>query len=73
MARTPYGPDNPSDGFVFEETTPNHSDHVWANGAYAMAMNISSAFTRNGWTCAIRGVDSGGRVEGLPCAKIRNR
>jgi type VI secretion system protein ImpC len=66
MSRLPYGPQNPSDGFVFEESDGRHEDYVWSNAAYAMGLNITGAFAKYGWTCAIRGVDSGGRVENLP-------
>jgi type VI secretion system protein ImpC len=66
MSRLPYGPKNPSDSFVFEEDDSRHDNYVWSNAAYAMGLNITNAFTKYGWTCAIRGVDSGGRVENLP-------
>jgi type VI secretion system protein ImpC len=67
MTRLPYGAKNPSDGFTFEETADKHNQYNWSNAAYAMGLNVSSAFTKYGWCCSIRGVDSGGRVEGLPC------
>jgi type VI secretion system protein ImpC len=40
--------------------------YTWANAAYAMATNITRAFKLYGWTTQIRGVESGGAVEGLP-------
>ena len=39
----------------------------WANSAFAMAVNINRAFKEYGWCSRIRGVESGGLVEGLPC------
>src|SRR5262249_43333817 len=39
---------------------------VWANSAYAMGLNINRAFKLYGWCSRIRGVESGGMVEGLP-------
>ena len=42
------------------------SRYTWANAAYAMAVNINRSFKRYGWCSSIRGVESGGAVEGLP-------
>lgn len=70
LARLPYGiKTNPVDNFNFEETTDgaDHSKYVWSNAAYAMAVNINRSFKRYGWCTLIRGVESGGVVEGLPC------
>lgn len=70
LARLPYGiRTNPVDEFHFEETTDgaDHSKYVWANAAYAMAVNINRSFKEYGWCTLIRGVESGGVVEGLPC------
>jgi type VI secretion system protein ImpC len=70
LARLPYGiRTNPVDSFDFEETTDgaDHSKYVWANAAYAMAVNINRSFKEYGWCTLIRGVESGGVVEGLPC------
>src|SRR5207248_1857470 len=36
------------------------------NAAYAMAVNINRSFRMYGWCARIRGVESGGAVEGLP-------
>ncbi|CBA29039.1 hypothetical protein CTU_12160 [Cronobacter turicensis z3032] len=70
LARLPYGiRTNPVDEFHFEETTDgaDHSKYVWSNAAYAMAVNINRSFKEYGWCTLIRGVESGGVVEGLPC------
>lgn len=70
LARLPYGiRTNPVDEFHFEETIDgaDHSKYVWANAAYAMAVNINRSFKEYGWCTLIRGVESGGVVEGLPC------
>ena len=37
------------------------------NAAYAMGANINRAFKKFGWCASIRGVESGGMVESLPC------
>jgi len=69
LARMPYGAKtNPVEEFEFEEDTSGaKSDkYTWANSAYAMAVNINRAFKLYGWCSRIRGVESGGSVEGLP-------
>ncbi|MBM4109084.1 MAG: type VI secretion system contractile sheath large subunit [Phycisphaerae bacterium] len=70
LARLPYGAKtNPVDEFAFEEDTEGarHDKYVWANAAFAMATNVTRAFKLYGWCARIRGVESGGMVEGLPC------
>ena len=69
LARQPYGAKtNPVEEFDFEEDAEgsDHNKYVWANSAYAMAVNINRAFKMYGWCTRIRGVESGGAVEGLP-------
>lgn len=68
LARRAYGPNNPVDEFEFVEDTggAEASKFCWANSAYAMAANITRAFSRYGWCSQIRGVESGGAVENLP-------
>jgi type VI secretion system protein ImpC len=69
LARTPYGAKtNPVEAFNFEEDTggADHAKYAWANSAYAMAVNINRSFKQYGWCSQIRGVESGGAVEGLP-------
>ncbi|ARP85563.1 type VI secretion system contractile sheath large subunit [Bordetella genomosp. 9] len=69
LARAPYGArSNPVDDFDFEEDTAegDSSRYVWANAAYAMAVNINRSFKTYGWCSRIRGVESGGAVEELP-------
>jgi type VI secretion system protein ImpC len=69
LARLPYGAKTePVEAFDFEEDTTgaDHAKYVWANSAYAMATNITRSFKLYGWCSRIRGVESGGAVEGLP-------
>jgi len=69
LSRLPYGAKtSPVDEFDFEEDTgsADHSRYTWANAAYAMAVNINRSFKLYGWCSRIRGVESGGSVEGLP-------
>jgi type VI secretion system protein ImpC len=70
LARAPYGAKtNPVEEFDFEEDVEGsqHDRYTWANSAYAMAVNINRAFKMYGWCTRIRGVESGGAVENLPC------
>jgi len=65
----PYGAKtNPVEEFEFEEDTTgaDSGKYTWCNAAYAMAVNINRAFKLYGWCSRIRGVESGGAVEGLP-------
>ncbi len=69
LARLPYGAkSDPVEAFDFEEDTgaADHTRYTWANSAYAMATNIMRSFKLYGWCSRIRGVESGGSVEGLP-------
>ncbi len=69
LSRTPYGAKtNPVEEFAFEEDTgsADHTKYAWSNAAYAMAVNINRSFKMYGWCSRIRGVESGGAVEGLP-------
>lgn len=69
LSRVPYGAKtSPVEEFDFEEETGGgeHSKYTWSNAAYAMAVNINRAFKQYGWCTAIRGVESGGAVDGLP-------
>ncbi len=69
LARMPYGAStNPVEEFDFEEDTAgaDSSKYTWQNAAYAMAVNINRSFKEYGWCSRIRGIESGGAVEGLP-------
>ena len=69
LSRLPYGAKtNPVSEFDFEEETgaADHSKFTWANAAYAMATNITRSFKMYGWCSRIRGIESGGALEGLP-------
>ncbi|MES2069604.1 MAG: type VI secretion system contractile sheath large subunit [Pseudomonadota bacterium] len=69
LSRAPYGAKtNPVEEFDFEEDTggSDSKKFTWANAAYAMAVNINRSFKNYGWCSQIRGIESGGAVEGLP-------
>ena len=69
LARLPYGSaTDPVEEFNFEEDTSgaDSSKYTWQNAAYSMAVNINRSFKAYGWCSRIRGIESGGAVEGLP-------
>jgi type VI secretion system protein ImpC len=69
LSRLPYGAKtNPVEAFNFEEDTGggDHNKYTWTNAAYAMAVNINRSYKLYGWGTSIRGIESGGAVEGLP-------
>ncbi len=69
LSRLPYGNDSdPVEGFDFEEDVSgsDSSKYTWTNAAYSMAVNINRSFKEYGWCSRIRGIESGGAVEGLP-------
>jgi type VI secretion system protein ImpC len=74
LMRLPYGSDTvPVESFNFEEDVDgkDHRKYLWGNAAYAMATQITGAFAKYGWCTAIRGVEGGGLVEGLPTHTFR--
>lgn len=69
LLRLPYGPDTvPVEGFNFVEDVDgkDHSKYLWGNAAYALGQRITNAFAHYQWCAAIRGVEGGGLLEGLP-------
>lgn len=69
LMRLPYGKDNvPVESFSYEEdvTGADHGKYLWGNAAYALGTKLTDAFARYSWCAAIRGVEGGGLVEGLP-------
>lgn len=74
LLRLPYGPDTkPVEGVNFVEDTDgrDHKKYLWGNAAYVLTQRITDAFAKYGWTAAIRGVEGGGKVEGLPAHTFR--
>ena len=69
LSRLPYGAANvPVENFNFEEdvTGTEHDKYLWGNAAYALGSRLTDAFAKYHWTAAIRGVEGGGLVQGLP-------
>jgi type VI secretion system protein ImpC len=74
LLREPYGSATvPVDAFNYEERVDgtHHESYLWGNAAYALAANVTKAFALYGWCASIRGVESGGLVEGLPVHNFR--
>ncbi len=74
LLRLPYGKDTvPVEGFNYEEKVDgtDHSKYLWGNAAWALGARLTSAFAQYGWCACIRGVESGGLVEGLPVHTFR--
>lgn len=74
LMRLPYGPDTvPVEAFNFKENVDgtDHSKYLWGNAAYAFGARLTDAFAKYGWCAAIRGVEGGGRVDGLPTHTFR--
>ena len=69
LGRLPYGKDGVQvDAFNYEEGVDgtDHSKYLWSNAAWALGARLTQAFAQYGWCAAIRGVEGGGLVEGLP-------
>jgi type VI secretion system protein ImpC len=69
LARLPFG-DNFKriEEFKFEEQVDGsqHDKYLWMNAAWTYAARVTDAFAKDGWFARTRGVEGGGRVEGLP-------
>jgi type VI secretion system protein ImpC len=62
----------PADEVDFqEEVDGDRKNYCWGNAAYALAERITNAFALYKWTAAIRGVEGGGLVEGLPAINFK--
>jgi type VI secretion system protein ImpC len=67
LQRLPYAPGSVEGmSFVEDVDGTDHSKYLWGSAAYKLAQRITSAFAQYSWTAAIRGVEGGGKVEGLP-------
>jgi type VI secretion system protein ImpC len=76
LARLPYGASTkPVEEFGYEECIldntgeakkTDHTDYCWMNAAYVMGTNMTRAFAETNWCTAIRGLENGGKVDGLP-------
>ena len=74
LLRDPYGKTTvPVEAFDYEEGVDGstHENYLWGNSAWALGARITQAFAQYGWCATIRGVESGGLVEGLPVHNFR--
>jgi type VI secretion system protein ImpC len=74
LLRSPYGirPGTPVE-FKYEEDTRGGQYLLWGNAAFAFGTCVANAFTRYGWCGAIRGLEGGGLVEGLPTWVVKDQ
>ena len=69
LARLPYGENfKRVTEFNFEEQVDGkeHNNYTWMGAAWAYTARITDAFAQWGWMIRSRGVEGGGKVEGLP-------
>ena len=74
LTRLPYGKDTKQvEAFDYEEAVDgtDHTKYLWSNAAYALGARLTDAFAKYGWCAAIRGVEGGGLVQGLPAHTFR--
>ncbi|MCU0227695.1 MAG: type VI secretion system contractile sheath large subunit [Bryobacterales bacterium] len=74
LMRLPYGKEGIQvEDFAYEEAVDGteHNKYLWGNAAYALASRLTNAFAQYGWCAAIRGVEGGGLVDGLPIHTFR--
>jgi type VI secretion system protein ImpC len=74
LLREPYGSATvPIEAFNYEERVDgtDHNAYLWGSSAWTLAANVNKAFASYGWCATIRGVESGGLVEGLPVHNFR--
>jgi type VI secretion system protein ImpC len=74
LLREPYGSETvPIEAFNYEEEVDgtNHDNYLWGSAAWALGARVTRAFAQHGWCATIRGVESGGLVEGLPVHTFR--
>jgi type VI secretion system protein ImpC len=76
LARLPYGKNtSPIETFDYEEVELTsggtakkvpHTNYCWMNSAYVYGQVLTRAFSEYGWCTSIRGVENGGKIDGLP-------
>ena len=69
LVRQPWGPDSaPVEEMDFVEDVDgqDHDKYLWGPSSWALGSLIMNSFSEYGWPSAIRGTESGGKVENLP-------
>jgi len=71
LLREPYGEDNASKLFKYEEKVDGSKEKfLWGNSAFAFATNLTRSYAKYRWTPNIIGPQSGGMIEDLPVHKF---
>jgi len=73
MARRPYGKQHTEvEEFSFEELAGGTATErcCWMSAAWCFAQIVGDAFARDGWFMRTAGVESGGKIEGVPSYAI---
>jgi type VI secretion system protein ImpC len=74
LMRLPYGQASiPVESFNFEEDVDgtDNSKYLWGNAAFSLGTRLTDAFAKYHWCAAVRGVEGGGLVQGLPVHTFR--
>lgn len=69
LGRLPYGRNGKTvEAFDYQERVDgaDHSKYLWTNAAFSLATRMTNSFSKFGMCVAMRGVEGGGLVEGLP-------
>lgn len=69
LVRLPWGPDTaPVEAMDFVEDVDgaDHAKYLWGPSSWALAGQIMKSFSEYGWPAAIRGTETGGKIENLP-------
>ncbi len=74
MLRHPYGEENPSREFNYQEDVSGSREHfLWGNAAYAFATRLTDSFAKYRWCPNVIGPQSGGQVDDLPVYRYTER
>ncbi len=69
LARLPYDPDQGMRAAVFTyrelSASPAHAQLLWMSAAWVYGVVLTRAFAEHGWLAHTRGLEGGGRVDGL--------
>ncbi|MFT5220427.1 MAG: type VI secretion system protein ImpC [Gammaproteobacteria bacterium] len=67
LLREPYGEENPSKVFNYQENVESSKENFcWGNSSYAFASNLTRSYAKYRWCPNIVGPQSGGAIEDLP-------
>ena len=68
LVREPWGEGNPAEDmdYVEEVDGTDNSKYLWGPAAWQVAGLIMKSYATYGWPSAIRGTESGGKVDNLP-------